>query len=100
MDELQIFRNEVRAWLEANCPALMRTAPGEGDLIMSGSRVQFQNEDQRLCGSSACATRPGLRRTGLLLLAAADWTRRACAVLETEMSRLHCRPRRSTWASG
>lgn len=91
MDELQIFRTEVSTWLEANCPPSMRTPPGEGELVMSGSHVEFQSEDQRLWYER-------MREKGWF---APGWPvayggggldAARVRVLETEMSRLHCRP--------
>lgn len=91
MDELQIFRAEVSAWLEANCPPSMRTPPGEGELVMSGSQVKFQTEDQRLWYER-------MREKGWF---APGWPvayggggldAAHVRVLETEMSRLRCRP--------
>ena len=48
MADLEQFRAETRAWLEANCPAEMR-APmkGEKDLCWGGRRFEFQSEAQK-----------------------------------------------------
>lgn len=48
MSDLDQFRTDTRAWLEANCPAEMR-APmrGEKDLCWGGRHFQFQSEAQR-----------------------------------------------------
>ena len=47
-EDLNAFRSEVRDWLEANCPAEMRTpATGEGDVCWGGRRWQFKNDAQR-----------------------------------------------------
>ena len=48
MAELEQFRAETRAWLDANCPAEMR-APmrGENDLCWGGRNFEFQNDDQK-----------------------------------------------------
>jgi len=48
MADLETFRAESRAWLEANCPAEMRTPMrGEKDLCWGGRRFQFQTEAQK-----------------------------------------------------
>jgi acyl-CoA dehydrogenase len=46
---LEIFRREVRAWLEANCPPEMRQpVVDESDICWGGRRAQFKNEAQRV----------------------------------------------------
>jgi alkylation response protein AidB-like acyl-CoA dehydrogenase len=48
MAELETFRAETRAWLEANCPAEMRQPVlGEKDLCWGGRNPQFQSDAQR-----------------------------------------------------
>lgn len=46
--QLEPFRAEVRAWLEANCPPSMRTPITSPEMVWSGSRVTFSSEEQRL----------------------------------------------------
>ncbi len=91
LDELAKFRVEVRAWLEANCPPSMRTPPTENDIIMSGSKHEFKNEDQRLWfermrdkGWFAPNWPVALGGGGL------DATHHS--ILEVELSRMRCRP--------
>jgi acyl-CoA dehydrogenase len=33
---LEVFRNEIRAWLEDNCPASMRTPMTEDEIVWGG----------------------------------------------------------------
>ena len=48
MADLEAFRAETRAWLEANCPAEMRQPMrGEKDLCWGGRHFQFQSEAQK-----------------------------------------------------
>ncbi|HET9353333.1 MAG TPA: acyl-CoA dehydrogenase family protein [Sphingomicrobium sp.] len=48
MADLEHFRAETRAWLEANCPAEMRTPmKGEKDLCWGGRRFEFQSMVQK-----------------------------------------------------
>jgi acyl-CoA dehydrogenase len=49
MSDLDTFRNETRAWLEANCPPEMRRAGGgEDDTCWGGRRWKFKSDAQRL----------------------------------------------------
>ncbi len=91
LDELKIFRGEVTAWLEANCPASMRTPPGEGELVMSGSHVEFQSEDQRLW-YERMRDRGWFAPGWPVELGGGGLDAARVRVLETEMTRLHCRP--------
>jgi alkylation response protein AidB-like acyl-CoA dehydrogenase len=42
---LETFRMETRAWLEANCPASMRTPMGEDDAVWGGRNPKFKSPD-------------------------------------------------------
>ena len=46
--DLDIFRNEVRDWLEKNCPASMRTPMAEHEVVWGGRRAEFKNSDAKL----------------------------------------------------
>jgi alkylation response protein AidB-like acyl-CoA dehydrogenase len=47
--DLSSFQSEIRAWLEANCPASMRTpAPGLKENVWGGRRSGFPSEDARI----------------------------------------------------
>ena len=49
MPDLESFRRETRAWLEANCPAEMRRpVRGEEDLCWGGRNPVFRSEAQKL----------------------------------------------------
>ena len=48
MTDLDAFRSEARAWLEANCPPEMRTPiRSEADLCWGGRNWTFQSDSQR-----------------------------------------------------
>ena len=46
--DLDGFRAEVRAWLEAECPPSMRTPPGEHDVVWGGRNARFPSPDAKL----------------------------------------------------
>jgi len=48
VNELEQFRSEVRAWLEANCPESMRHPyRSEADICWGGRKWKFQSDDQQ-----------------------------------------------------
>ena len=47
-DNLEQFRDEARAWLEANCPESMRSAGSEDETVWGGRNAEFPSEDARL----------------------------------------------------
>ena len=91
MSTIEQFREETRAWLEANCPASMRTPMPEDELVWGGREIHFKSEDQRLWFER-------MRDKGWF---APDWPTEyggggldpeQAAVLTSEMRRLGCRP--------
>ncbi len=47
-EDLQSFKNEVRSWLEDNCPMSMRKPiRGDEDMCWGGKNPTFQSEDQK-----------------------------------------------------
>ena len=48
MSELQDFRNEVRSWLEENCPPSMRTPTPEEEVVWGGRREPFKNPESKV----------------------------------------------------
>lgn len=48
MSDIETFRAETRAWLEANCPASMRTPQVEEEVVWGGRNQKFVNPDSRL----------------------------------------------------
>jgi len=92
MTDLETFRADTRAWLQANCPPEMRQPQADdGDICWGGRRFRFQSEAQKLW---------------LQRMAARGWTVPAwprdygggglnpaeVAVLREEMAALQCRP--------
>lgn len=91
MSEIDDFRRETRAWLEANCPPSMRSPIPDGELVWGGREVEFRTADQRLWFERMrdrgwfCPAWPKEYGGGGL-------TPEQNAVLEAEMRRLKCRP--------
>lgn len=91
MSSLETFRTQARAWLEANCPASLRGPAAAGELVWGGSRIEFDNEDQRLWFERMrdrnwfCPAWPEAYGGGGL-------APEEVAVLEQELKRLRCRP--------
>ncbi len=91
MDELEQFRQETRAWLEANCPASMRVPmKTEDEVCWGGRHFEFSSDDQRLW----------LQRMGEKGWTVPDWPvqyggggldRKRVKILHEEMRNLGCR---------
>jgi alkylation response protein AidB-like acyl-CoA dehydrogenase len=91
MNELETFRRETRAWLEANCPQSMRgPITSTADLCWGGRNWKFSSEDQRLW----------LERMVARGWTAPEWptqygggglTREQAKVLREEMARIQAR---------
>jgi len=45
---LEEFQTSTRAWLEANCPASMRTAMVQDEIVWGGRNATFKNPDSKL----------------------------------------------------
>ncbi|RTL63478.1 MAG: acyl-CoA dehydrogenase [Hyphomicrobiales bacterium] len=96
--DLEAFRQEARAWLEANCPPEMRIpVRNEDDYCWGGRKAQFQAEAQRLW----------LQRMGARGWTVPTWpseygggglSKAQGKVLQEEMTRLGCRP--ALWSFG
>jgi alkylation response protein AidB-like acyl-CoA dehydrogenase len=90
MSETEAFRQEVRRWLEENCPSSLRTPIVPDEMVWGGSAVEFKSEDQRLWFER-------MRERGWF---APGWPReyggggldaRQAGIVEQEMARLGCR---------
>jgi acyl-CoA dehydrogenase len=87
---LAAFRAEVRAWLEASCPASMRTPAPPGAEVWGGRRARFPSDDARVwlerCVARGFTAPTWPRPYGGAGLAAAE-----AQVLAEEMRALGCR---------
>ena len=48
MQELEAFRAETHAWLEANCPPSMRTPMPEDETVWGGKRATYANPESKI----------------------------------------------------
>lgn len=91
MQDLEAFRVETRAWLEANCPPAMRLPMVDEEIVWGGKRAAFAHPDAKIWLDRMVAkgwtvpTWPGQYGGGGLGAAEAR-------ILDAEMRRLHCRP--------
>jgi len=91
VQELEAFRAQARAWLEANCPPSMRTPITEEETVWGGKRATYPNPESKLWLDRAASigwtvpTWPKQYGGGGLSGAEAR-------VLDEEMRRLECRP--------
>ncbi len=91
MTDLDVFRQQTRAWLEDNCPQSMRApVTCDADACWGGRNFQFQSEDQKLW----------LERMAARGWTAPDWpreygggglSRAETKVLQEEMARIRAR---------
>lgn len=89
-EQLEEFRLETRKWLEANCPASMRTPMVDDEVVWGGRNATFKNPDSKLW----------LDRMAEKGWTAPEWpkeygggglTRAEARVLEQEMRRIKAR---------
>ncbi|MEZ5502405.1 MAG: acyl-CoA dehydrogenase family protein [Halioglobus sp.] len=91
MPQPEQFREEVRNWLEANCPPAMRTPMiGDEDVCWGGRKFTYQSEEQQLW----------LERMAAQGWTVPDWPKKyggggldraECRILKQEMAALGCR---------
>ncbi|ASP48252.1 acyl-CoA dehydrogenase family protein [Cognaticolwellia beringensis] len=91
MSDLDGFRQEVRTWLEANCPISLRTPTPDGELIWGGSDVNFTFDDQRLW-FDRMRDKNWFCPTWSTEYGGGGLSSKENSVLESEMRRLKCRP--------
>ena len=90
--DLDTFRRETRAWLEANCPPeMLRPMSGEADICWGGRRWQFASEAQRVW-LDRMAARGWTVPTWPVECGGAGLGAAEAKVLREEMAALGCRP--------
>ena len=90
MHDKDNFRAEVAAWLEANCPPSMRRPIVAEEMVWGGSRLQFQNEDQRLW-FERCRDKGWFAPGWPSAYGGGGLMPKQARIVEEEMTRLGCR---------
>ena len=92
MSDLESFRRDTRAWLEANCPAEMRQpVVSENDACWGGRHFKFQSEAQR-AWMQKMGERGWTVPTWPKIYGGGGLNKEEAAVLNAEMRALGCRP--------
>ncbi|HUX24135.1 MAG TPA: acyl-CoA dehydrogenase family protein [Burkholderiales bacterium] len=92
MSDLESFRRDTRAWLEANCPQEMRQPiTSENDACWGGRRFKFQSEAQRRW-MQVMGERGWTVPAWPKVYGGGGLSREEAAVLAAEMRELGCRP--------
>jgi alkylation response protein AidB-like acyl-CoA dehydrogenase len=85
-----VTREEIRAWLEANCPESMRTPTPPGEEVWGGRRATFPSDDARVW-LERCAERGFTAPTWKREHGGAGLTPAEAKILDEEMRALGCR---------
>src|SRR3546814_8139440 len=96
MSGLVAFRAEVRAWLEANCPAEMREPiRDEDDVCWGGRKWVFKNDAQKQW-LEACVAKGYTVPDWPVAYGGAGLTPEHTQVLKQTMKRIHARSERTS----
>ncbi|MEL6568016.1 MAG: acyl-CoA dehydrogenase family protein [Pseudomonadota bacterium] len=89
--DLDAFREDVRSWLEENCPAAMRTPMKDDEIVWGGSREQFANPESKVW-LERMAERGWTAPTWPSEYGGGGLSKDQARVLEQEMRRIKARP--------
>jgi alkylation response protein AidB-like acyl-CoA dehydrogenase len=98
MSNIETFRQDVRRWLDANCPPHMRT-PMPQDEMPGGGRARSTNIPRRRSGSTSMAEKGWTVPTWPVKYGGGGLDKEQNQVLQEELRRINARPRCSAWAS-
>ncbi|MCU0881721.1 MAG: acyl-CoA dehydrogenase family protein [Hyphomonadaceae bacterium] len=91
MSDLDAFRAETRAWLEANCPASMRTPMPDREVVWGGRNPHFSNPDSKVW-LEAMASRGWTAPLWPKAYGGGGLSNAQNAVLQDELKRIKARP--------
>ena len=89
--DLDAFREDVRSWLEENCPAAMRTPMKDDEIVWGGSREQFANPESKVW-LERMAERGWTAPTWPSEYGGGGLSKAQARILEQEMRRIKARP--------
>ncbi|MDX2236802.1 MAG: acyl-CoA dehydrogenase family protein [Hyphomonadaceae bacterium] len=89
--DLETFRSETRAWLEANCPPSMRTPMPEDEVVWGGRNGKFKNPDSK-AWLDAMAARGWTAPTWPSAYGGGGLSAAQNTVLQEELRRIKARP--------
>lgn len=84
------FREEIRAWLDASCPASLRTPASANEEVWGGRKCVFPSEDAR-AWLQRCAEKGYTAPTWPAQYGGAGLSAARAAIFEQELRRLGCR---------
>ena len=88
---VESFRLEIRAWLEENCPASMRTPMPANEIPGGGSKVKYHNLETKLW-MDVCAARGFTAPIWPREYGGAGFSAEESQIFRDEMSRINARP--------
>ena len=91
MSELETFRQEVRDWLEGNCPASIRTPMPADESPGGGRRAQYKNPETKVW-LERCAERGYTVPSWPTEYGGAGLDKQQLVVFQEEMRRINARP--------
>ncbi len=91
MADLETFRAETRAWLEANCPQSMRTPMVEDEVVWGGRNQVFVNPDSKVW-LERMAERGWTAPTWPKAYGGGGLSKEEALILDAELKRIKARP--------
>ncbi len=88
---IDAFREDVRSWLDANCPQSMRTPMPEDEVVWGGRKAEFTNPDSKVW-LDRMAERGWTAPTWPTAYGGGGLSPDENRVLQQELGRIHARP--------
>jgi alkylation response protein AidB-like acyl-CoA dehydrogenase len=100
--DYKAFRQEIRTWLEANCPVSMRTPAKQEEQVWGGRNIKFPNADAKLW-FERCVEKGYCVPDWPVEYGGAGFDVEQTRIFKSEMRKLGCRPPQvnlGIWMSG
>ena len=91
MSHMQLFREEIRNWLEENCPHSMRTVMPADEHPGGGRRAQYKNPDTKVW-LERCAEKGLTVASWPKVYGGAGFDSQQMVIWQQEMRRINARP--------